>query len=94
MELGPVDQIIQRLGPENLKVEAGFLSDYRAELNVLFPPAVLREREKRGLWTPGNIPKGQPRRPANDAPVLQSELVLQEEQSRYGAKTRKRAKAA
>lgn len=94
MELGPVEQIIQRLGPENLHVEAGFLSDYRNELNVLFPPAVLRERQKRGIWTPGNIPKGPPRKLAHEAPVLQSELVLQEEQARYGAKTRKRAKVA
>lgn len=94
MELGPIEQIIERLGPENLAVEAGFLAEYRGELNVLFPPDVLREREKRSLWTPGNIPKGQPRKAAVAAPAAQAELTLQEEQAKYDTKPKRRPKAA
>jgi site-specific DNA-methyltransferase (adenine-specific) len=80
MELGPIDQIIQRLSKDNLDVERGFLEKYRSDINVLFPADVLREREKRGLWTPGNIPKGRPRSPSTyPIPEAQPELILQEE---------------
>lgn len=78
MELGPVDQIIARLQPENLAIERGYLNEHRHELNALFPPDVLSVRKKRGLWTPGNIPKGKSRSSSPESEFQQVELMLQE----------------
>lgn len=78
MELGPVDQIIARLDSRNLEIERGYLEDHRRELNALFPPEVLATREQRGIWTPGNIPKGKPRGGNFSPEADQAELVLQE----------------
>lgn len=85
VELGPVDQIIARLEPQNLEIERGYLGEYRHELNALFPPDVLAEREQRGLWTPGNIPKGKPRGRSPLDEIKQVEFVLQEPPGTYSA---------
>ena len=98
IELGPINQMVDRLNPRNLTVEKDFLENYRSELNALFPADVLKTREKRGLWTPGNIPKGKPR---SRSPILefQVELILQEPPGSYepsgrvvGKQTRSRGK--
>jgi site-specific DNA-methyltransferase (adenine-specific) len=92
MELGPVDQIIARLQPRNLEIESAYLDDHRHELNALFPSDVLAARMERGLWTPGNIPKGKPR---NGVPMLEAEqveFVLQEHQAGYTTEARAEAK--
>ncbi|MBL9217492.1 MAG: site-specific DNA-methyltransferase [Opitutaceae bacterium] len=88
MELGPIDQIIARLSPRNLSVERGYLEEHRCELNALFPPSVLAARKQKGLWTPGNIPKGSPRGRVGDAAVQQSELILLEPAAEYLTKKR------
>ena len=88
MELGPIDQIIARLDPRNLAIEQGYLDEHRHELNALFPPTVLAARKQRGLWTPGNIPKGNPRRRIEGAGVQQSELILLESAGEYLPKKR------
>ncbi|MCI1042247.1 site-specific DNA-methyltransferase [Caballeronia zhejiangensis] len=49
-EVGPVEGVIERL--EDVEAEAMYLSAVRAGVNHLFPPTVLSERIKRGLWTP------------------------------------------
>jgi site-specific DNA-methyltransferase (adenine-specific) len=85
MELGPVDQIIARLDPRNLEIERGYLEEHRHELNALFPPQVLAAREQRGIWTPGNIPKGKPRTRCVPPETDQVELVLQEAAGEYEA---------
>ncbi|MBI3885858.1 MAG: site-specific DNA-methyltransferase [Opitutae bacterium] len=85
MELGPIDQIIARMEPGNLKIEGRFLDEYRSEINALFPPAVLKSRYDCGHWTPGNIPKGRAREKIANAAHQQVELVLQEQQGRYSA---------
>ncbi|MFA6286657.1 MAG: site-specific DNA-methyltransferase [Opitutaceae bacterium] len=87
METGPVQQIIARLDAANLSVEKGYLDTYRQEMNMLFPQDVAAQRKKRGIWTPGNIPKGKPRR-QSEVPDMeyQPELVLQESQAAYGKK--------
>jgi hypothetical protein len=46
---------------------------------------VLAEREQRGLWTPGNIPKGKPRNRSPLLEIQQIELVLQESRAAYTA---------
>lgn len=84
MELGPIDQIIARLQNGNLAVERGYLENYRAEINALFPPDVAYARKAGGIWTPGNIPKGKPR-DRSPAAVQQAELVLQESAAAYSA---------
>lgn len=96
MELGPVDQIVHRLGGANLATERAFLEEYRSGLNALFPPEVLEARQSCGHWTPGNIPKGRSR---STAPVSgQVELLLQEPAAVYAAgpekKSRRSSKAA
>ena len=85
VELGPVDQIIARLNPRNLEIERGYLEEHRHDLNALFPPDVLAEREHRGHWTPGNIPKGKPRQRSPLLEIQQVEFVLQESQAAYTA---------
>ena len=92
MELGPVDQIIARLDPHNLRIERGYLEEHRHELNALFPPEVLASREKRGLWTPGNIPKGNPRRRTEETVFQQAELILQEPAGKYSPQRRTTAR--
>lgn len=83
VELGPVDQIIDRLQDRNLEVERGFLENYRAEINALFPPDVAHARKDAGIWTPGNIPKGKPRDRSALVGAQQVELVLQEPLGTY-----------
>lgn len=85
MELGPLDQIEDRLAPKNLRVEGEFLAGYRSELNTLFPAEVQSQREKRGIWTPGNIPKGRARNGLSS--VAQAELLLSESQRSYRIKS-------
>lgn len=85
VELGPVDQIVARLGPRNLEIERTYLEKHRQELNALFPPAVLAARAHRGLWTPGNIPKGKPRVRLPAVESCQVELLLQEPPAGYSA---------
>lgn len=92
IELGPINQIISRIGPENLEVERGFLERYRAETNVLFTDDVKAARERRGYWVPGRIPKGKPRNHAFLDQEHQAELVLNEQAERYRVRGRKRAK--
>ena len=85
IELGPVEQIIARLDQQNLEIERGYLEAHRHELNALFPPEILAAREKRGLWTPGNIPKGKPRNRVPTPEADQVELILQEPSLPYMA---------
>lgn len=87
VELGPVDQIIARLQTRNLEIERSYVEEYRRELNALFPPAVLAARQQRGLWTPGNIPKGKPRVRLENTTSQQVEFTLQEPPAMY-SKTR------
>lgn len=89
IELGPVHQIVARLSPSNLNVERQFLERYRSELNALFPPNVWTARERRGLWTPGRIPKGKPRAQSAFSDSDQVELVLNEAPAHYATGTRK-----
>lgn len=49
-ELGPIEQIIDRL--ENVEEERPLLNKHRAEINCLFDPKVQRERKKRNHWLP------------------------------------------
>jgi site-specific DNA-methyltransferase (adenine-specific) len=49
IELGPVEQIIERL--TNYKEEVNYLKKYRENYNALFPEKVKKSRVKRGLWT-------------------------------------------
>lgn len=88
MELGPIDQIIARMDPRNLTVEQGYLEEHRSELNALFPPKVLAARKSKGVWTPGNIPKGSPRRQPELAETTQAELILMEPAAPYHARKR------
>ena len=83
MELGPIDQIIARLDPRNLDIERDYLEEHRHDLNALFPPDVLAVRKQRGIWTPGNIPKGRPRGSAPLPETDQVELVLLEPSAAY-----------
>ncbi len=83
MELGPIGQIIARLGPDNLATERMYLDEYRREINALFPPEVLEARQSCGHWTPGNIPKGRRRSGASE--LVQVELQLREPASVYDA---------
>lgn len=85
MELGPVDQIIARLQPRNLEIERSYLEEHRHGLNALFPPAILAARQQRGLWTPGNIPKGKPRLRLEEMESSQVEFILQEPAAAYMA---------
>lgn len=84
VELGPVEQIIERLSPENLTTEGEYLDAYRSELNALFPEEVVKQRERRGYWTVGNIPKGKSR--GGPTSSRQTEMILSEAQKRYLAK--------
>lgn len=92
-EIGPVEQIVNRLSSENQRIEQGFLDEYRAETNCLFSEPVKRERERRGIWVPGKIPKGRPRNGYSQAPA-QSEMILQEAASPYRAKARKQKRTS
>lgn len=83
IELGPIDQIIARMQPENIQIEQQFLQNYRQELNALFPVSVLAARHKCGLWTPGNIPKGRPRTAIPPQTAQQVELLLNEHGGGY-----------
>ena len=84
VELGPQEQIVDRLQPENIAVEAEYLTRYRSELNALFPPDIITQRLKRNLWTPGNIPKGKPRNSHLPSALAdQIELILQEPAGAY-----------
>ena len=49
VELGPVDEIIQRF--ENLEQDAELIRKYRENLNHLFPKQIKIKRKKSGLWT-------------------------------------------
>ncbi|MBI2813517.1 MAG: site-specific DNA-methyltransferase [Opitutae bacterium] len=92
MELGPVDQIVARMQPANLMIERRYLDEARRELNALFPPEVLAGRRKCGHWTPGNIPKGQPRSSPRKPLQEQVELVLHEEAAVYSAARKNKPK--
>ncbi|HNY42961.1 MAG TPA: site-specific DNA-methyltransferase [Bryobacteraceae bacterium] len=87
-EIGPIDQIVDRLAAENQRIEQGFLDEYRSETNCLFPENVQRERERRGIWVPGNIPKGRARNGYAAVPE-QSLMVLEEPAGSYRARKRK-----
>lgn len=52
-EIGPCDDIVNRFGM--VETEREILSNYRSRLNALFPPDILKKREKAGLWTPRSI---------------------------------------
>ena len=53
VEIGPVEDIIERL--RDLDGERRYLETLRDDLNHLFPPNVLAERERRGHWTPESV---------------------------------------
>lgn len=53
VELGPVDGIIDRL--ININEEAGFIETFRKNYNCLFTNKTLKERERKGLWTPNSV---------------------------------------
>lgn len=52
-EIGPTSQIVERL--ENISEEVTLIDGIEANLNALHPPAVKREREKRGIWTSESV---------------------------------------
>lgn len=49
-EIGPLDIIKERF--DLIELEREIISDFRKELNVLFPEKVEKHRVKNGLWTP------------------------------------------
>lgn len=57
-ELGPIEQIIDRL--ENVEDERPLLNKYRAEVNCLFHEKVRFERKKRQQWLPEDFMKEDP----------------------------------
>jgi len=57
-ELGPIEQIIDRL--ENVEDERPLLNKYRAEVNCLFHEKVRSERKKRQQWLPEDFMKEDP----------------------------------
>ncbi|MDR9548442.1 DNA methyltransferase [Acinetobacter baumannii] len=54
-ELGPIEQIIERL--ENVEDERPLLKKYRSEINCLFDDKVKSERKKRQHWLPEDFIK-------------------------------------
>lgn len=53
VEVGPVQPIIDRF--HSIDDEANYLKNYRDNYNHLFPEKILRERIKRGHWTPKTV---------------------------------------
>ena len=69
VELGPVDDIIQRF--KNIDDDREYLEKLRRGYNHLFLPEVATQRRKRGLWTADSVRKA-------DAQVIQGLLPLEE----------------
>ncbi len=55
VELGPVDEIINRL--ERIHEEAKFVEGIRKDYNCLFTEKNLKLRRMKGLWTPESVRK-------------------------------------
>ncbi|MEP0006313.1 MAG: site-specific DNA-methyltransferase [Balneola sp.] len=53
VELGPVKDIIDRF--DSISEEEEYLENYRKNYNHLFPENVLRQRIRRGHWTPKTV---------------------------------------
>ncbi len=70
-EVGPTGQIIERL--KNIAEEKAVIKDLRSKLNSLHPPAVKREREKRGIWTSESV-RNQEEKDGNDSLLFPLEI--------------------